>query len=103
MRAVDQFVDAITQELGAAPDPWQIIAGKIIRFSTNGKRSDDSGWCKLFEDERGGVFGCWRTGTQHTWRTDIRAILSPRERQQERERIAAAQAARQEEQAQRYA
>lgn len=97
---LDGFVDAIARELGAAPEPDRIVPGRIVRFSTTGKRGDDAGWCKLFEDGRGGVFGNWRTGAQHTWhdRSARRA-----DRQKDRERIAAAQAARAEEQAQRQA
>jgi P4 family phage/plasmid primase-like protien len=47
--------------------PDSITPGKTSRFSTNGKRSDLSGWVHLFADEQGAVFGCWRSGEQHTW------------------------------------
>jgi putative DNA primase/helicase len=41
--------------------------GKVYRFSTNGKVSDDAGWCKLFADLQGGVFGDQRSGLSETW------------------------------------
>jgi phage/plasmid primase-like uncharacterized protein len=44
--------------------------GKTTRFSTNGKRSDLSGWVHLFADEQGAAFGCWRSGEQHTWQAN---------------------------------
>jgi len=50
------------------PFPKQMpIAGKFIRFSTNDKSSDTSGWCKLFPDGVGAVFGCNRDGSSYTW------------------------------------
>lgn len=47
--------------------PSNILVGKVTRFSTNGKRNDRSGWVHVFDDTRGAVFGCWRSGEQHTW------------------------------------
>lgn len=94
------FVSAIERGLGFSPDANRIVPGRIVRFSTNGKRGDDAGWCKLFEDGRAGVFGDWRTGEQHTWHQTVPQSV---DRRQDRERIAAAQAARVEEQAQRQA
>ena len=42
--------------------------GAIHRFSTNGKRSDDSGWYMLLTDGvAAGAFGCWREGLTQTW------------------------------------
>ncbi len=94
------FVDAIARELGAAPAPEKVLPGKIIRFSTNGKRGDCAGWCKLFPDGRGGVFGDWRTGEHHNWRANL---PEPFNRRQARAEIVAAQVARIEEEAQRHA
>ncbi|MFI3187397.1 MAG: toprim domain-containing protein, partial [Methylococcaceae bacterium] len=53
-------------EVGFNP-PDNINAGQTLRFSTNDKRSDLSGWVHLFADGQGATFGCWRTGEQHTW------------------------------------
>jgi len=47
--------------------PDTITPGKLHRFSTNGKRGDDAGWCKKFADEQAGVFGDWRTGLKEVW------------------------------------
>ena len=48
--------------------PDSVIApGKLARFSTNGKRGDTAGWCKLFSDGMGAVFGCHREDTSFTW------------------------------------
>jgi P4 family phage/plasmid primase-like protien len=47
--------------------PDNIQPGKTARFSTNGKRSDLSGWVHLFTDGQGAAFGCWRSGNQHVW------------------------------------
>lgn len=44
-----------------------MVAEKIVRFSTNGKPNDTAGWCKLFADGVGAVFGCNREGTSYVW------------------------------------
>jgi P4 family phage/plasmid primase-like protien len=44
-----------------------IEPGKIVRFSTNGKPGNTAGWCKLFDDGIGAVFGCFREGTLFKW------------------------------------
>ena len=61
----EHFKAAILKALGAAPA--EIIPGKFTRFPTSDKRGDESGWCKLFQDGEGGVFGCWRQGISETW------------------------------------
>ena len=57
--------DAI-RSVGYEP-PSNIAIGKVTRFSTNGRRNDRSGWVHVFEDGKGAVFGCWRSGEQHQW------------------------------------
>jgi phage/plasmid primase-like uncharacterized protein len=57
--------DAI-RAVGYEP-PSNIAIGKVTRFSTNGKRNDRSGWVHVFDDGKGAVFGCWRSGEQHQW------------------------------------
>jgi len=59
------FRTAILATLGHAPDV--IEPGRLHRFATSDKRGDDAGWCKLFDDLRGGVFGCHRSGVSETW------------------------------------
>jgi putative DNA primase/helicase len=67
MTATEQFAGAIRENLGYAPDPGDIVSGKMIRFATSNRKGDDAGWCKLFEDAEGGIFGCWRQGIAETW------------------------------------
>ncbi|WP_233193764.1 MULTISPECIES: hypothetical protein [unclassified Acidovorax] len=51
------------------PPPEDIEAdGTIHRFSTSGKRTDDSGWYLLhLYGIRFGAFGCWREGLHSIW------------------------------------
>jgi putative DNA primase/helicase len=92
-----ELITAIARNLGAAPDPARLVPGHIVRFSTNGKRGDDAGWVKLFEDQLGATYGDWRRpGVSYTWQA--RASGS----NQRRDVIAAAQAARAQERARRH-
>lgn len=59
------FRTAILAALGSAPET--IEPGRFHRFATSGRRGDDAGWCKLFDDLRGGVFGCYRQGISENW------------------------------------
>ena len=43
--------------------------GRMCRFPTNG-RKDAAGWCKLFLDQDGAVFGNWRDGSAFTWQRE---------------------------------
>jgi phage/plasmid primase-like uncharacterized protein len=60
-----ELCDAI-RAVGYEP-PSNIAIGKVTRFSTNGRRNDRSGWVHVFDDAKGAVFGCWRSGEQHQW------------------------------------
>jgi putative DNA primase/helicase len=64
---IENFRDAISQATGGAPSHSEIIPGKLVRFPTSERKGNKSGWCKLFEDGEGGVFGCWRQGISETW------------------------------------
>ncbi len=64
---IESFRDAISQATGGAPSHFEIIPGKLVRFPTSERKGNKSGWCKLFEDGEGGVFGCWRQGIYETW------------------------------------
>ena len=69
--------------------------GVIHRFSTNGKRSDDSGWYMLHTDGiPAGAFGCWRTGLQSTWCAKSDSVMTDAEREAHRQRIKAMKAQR---------
>ena len=76
--------------------------GAIHRFSTDGRRGDDSGWYVLHLDRiPAGSFGCWRTGLQSTWCGKSDTAMTTKERAAYRQRIKAMRAQRDAEQAQR--
>lgn len=60
-----EFRATMLATLGHAPAV--IDPGRLHRFATCDRPSDSAGWCKLFEDLRGGVFGCHRRGIRETW------------------------------------
>lgn len=64
--------------LGHAPEV--IEPGKLQRFATRERRNDDAGWCLMFEDRRGGVYGCYRAGIQRTWAARDPRTFTPSER-----------------------
>ncbi len=68
---MEHYTDEFRNAIAAAglPPPAEIIAdGKIHRFSTNRKVSDDAGWYALHDDSvPSGVFGDWRTDFEQTW------------------------------------
>ena len=72
--ALQAFPGAILAALGHAPEV--IEPGRFHRFATSDRRGDDSGWCKLFDDLRGGVFGCYRQGMSETWSAADRATMT---------------------------
>lgn len=73
--------------------PDSIPTGKITRFSTNGKRSDLSGWVHPFADGQGAVFGCWRSGEQHVWQATKNKPLNKAEQAEFKRTLAAAKEA----------
>lgn len=93
-----QFQQAI--EAAGLPAPADIIDdGKLHRFSTSGKRGDDSGWYVLHGDGiAAGSFGCWRSGLQAIWCAKPDHEQSDTERQTMREHIKAMQRQREAEQ-----
>lgn len=100
----DDFMVAMRAALG--PDailPERIEPGRWHRFSTNGRRSDTAGWCRLFADRRAGVFGCYRAGVSDVWSARSRESMTPRERAELRQQVQQAQAERAAEQRQRWA
>ena len=94
--AVQSFHEAVTTALGSAPDTIEV--DRLHRFSTSGKRSDQSGWCKLFGDGRAGVFGCFRLGVSEVWTAAAREAMSPAERNVLRHQVAQAKLQREAEQ-----
>jgi putative DNA primase/helicase len=76
--------------------------GKLHRFASNGKRSDDAGWYVLHADGiPAGAFGDWRGGLSETWRAEIDRRLSPSEEAAYRERVDAMRRERDAEEAKR--
>lgn len=64
--AIRQFRDAMLADGLIGPD--RIEHGKIQRFPGMDKSaSNKAGWCKLFEDGIGGVYGDYSTGLSATW------------------------------------
>jgi len=59
-----QLADAMRQA-GIEPPSEIHIDGQLHRFSTKGRKKDDSGWYIIFPDEpQAGRFGCWRDGIE---------------------------------------
>lgn len=100
---IDQFRQAI--EAAGLLTPAEIHDdGKLHRFSTNGKRGDDSGWYVLHGDGiAAGSFGCWRSGVQSTWCAKADGDMNEAERHAFRERVRAMQRQRETEQEQSHA
>lgn len=98
---IEQFRQAIAAAGLEAPDVIH-DDGAIHRFSTNGRRGDDSGWYVSHTDGvPSGAFGCWRTGLQSTWCSKSDHDMTTAEVEAHRQRIKAMQAQREAEQVQR--
>jgi putative DNA primase/helicase len=67
MADIELFAEKILATLGVAPPITDILPGRMVRFATCDRKGDDAGWCKLFDDCEGGVFGCWRQGISGKW------------------------------------
>ena len=74
-----QLADAM-RSAGIDPPPKLEIDGQLHRFSTKGRKRDDSGWYVIFPDEPvAGRFGCWRDQIDCVFRADIGRDLSAAE------------------------
>lgn len=98
---VQAFRAAILAALGYAPEV--IEPGKLHRFPTSDKRGDDAGWCKLFADLRGGVFGCNRTSLSETWQAERDRPMTREQRAELARQIAEATAERERQQREQWA
>jgi putative DNA primase/helicase len=98
---INQFRQAI--EGAGLPAPAEIHDdGKLQRFSTNGKRGDDSGWYCLHADGiPAGSFGCWRSGVQSNWCAKGEHQLTNAERRALRESMQVMKRQREADEAQR--
>ena len=78
--------------------------GAIHRFSTNGRRSDDSGWYVFHTDSiPAGAFGCWRAGFSQSWCSKPENAMTAAERAGHRQRVKAMQVQRESVQRQEWA
>lgn len=78
--AINEFRDAI-QSAGLIP-PDMIEPGKFHRFPGEGKRNGNkAGWCKLFPDGTGGIYGDHSTGFTADWQARREAPYTQAERQ----------------------
>jgi len=88
--AIEQFQQAMAGAGLTVPD---VIHGDgtLHRFSTNGKRMDQSGWYVLHDDGDipAGAFGCWRSGTQSTWCSKDTKAMTQAERSAHQQRMQA--------------
>ena len=98
--ALQAFRAAILAALGHAPEV--IEPGRFHRFGTSERRGDSAGWCKLFEDLRGGVFGCYRQGISEAWCVADRATMTREQRAELARQVMAATAEREAAQRQQW-
>ena len=95
------FKLAILAALGHAPEV--IEPGRLQRFATSEKRGDSAGWCKLFADLRGGVYGCNRAGMSEKWRADRDQPMTRQQRAELARQLAQAMAEREAQRRQQWA
>ncbi len=95
------FRAAILAALGHAPEVLE--PGRLQRFGTSDRRGDDAGWCKLFDDLRGGVFGCYRSGVSESWSAIDRAVITREQRAELARHVMAATREREAQQRQQWA
>jgi len=87
----EDFAQAIEDMTGYRPKET-ILPGRMYRFSTSSKRSDTAGWCKLFLDDRTGVYGDHRTGLSSVWVAKSTKPPTLAERQQRADELSLARA-----------
>jgi putative DNA primase/helicase len=102
VNASEQFQQAIA---GAGLPVPEVIHGDgtLYRFSTNGKRMDQSGWYVLHDDGDlpAGAFGCWRSGLSQTWCSKDTQAMTQAERSAHQQRMQAIAQQREADKAQR--
>ena len=92
-----QLADAM-RSAGIDPPAKLHIDGQLHRFSTKGRKSDDSGWYVVYPDEPiAGRFGCWRDQIDCVFRANTNRELTPAEENVLRLRQGEAQEERQRE------
>lgn len=101
--AIEAFRGTILAAVGYALE--EIEPGRLHRFATSDRRSDDAGWCKLFDDMRGGVFGCHRQfpGQTFTWTAAARPAMTRKQRSAHARQVTVATAEREAQQRRQWA
>ncbi|WP_202428220.1 DUF927 domain-containing protein [Malikia spinosa] len=95
------FADAI-RAAGLTPPEAIEADGAIHRFSSSGKRGDESGWYVLHLDGvPAGSFGCWRAGLLSTWCAKATNEMTQAEQAAHRQKVEAMRTARKADQEQR--
>lgn len=85
--APDAFRAAILAA-GLTPPEHILADGKLHRFSTTERRSDDAGWYVFYADGiPAGSFGCWRTGVSETWSDRNGTAWTPQQQAEHRARM----------------
>jgi putative DNA primase/helicase len=102
MTPSDQFREAINSA-GLTP-PDVIEPGKFHKFPGEGKRQGNTaGWCKLFPDEMGGIFGDYSTGLSTDWQATRNKPRTQAEREAFMRQVAEAKAQAEADQKARHA
>lgn len=79
----EQAFQSAIAAAGLTPPATIFADGKIHRFSTNGKSSDDAGWYILHAGNvPAGSFGNWREGSTETWCSIDRTEQTPEQQRQ---------------------
>ena len=99
---IEQFQQAIAGDGLPVPEVTH-GDGTLYRFSTNGKRMDQSGWYVLHDDGDvpAGAYGCWRSGISKTWCSKDTKSMTPAERSAHLQRMQAIAQQREADKAQR--
>jgi putative DNA primase/helicase len=101
MYSTHEFRNAM-RDAGLSP-PENIELGKMYRFPGVGKgKSNEAGWCKLFDDGMGGVFGDWSNDLSASWQAARSEPFTIAEREAFNRRIAEAKASAEAEKKQRH-
>lgn len=78
--------------LGYAPE--RITPSQHHRFATSSRKSDNVGWCQLFDGARAGAYGDFRSGKTLVWNVQRSAHLSQYEHDAISERLVIARTQR---------
>ncbi len=105
MTAVQQFADALAAAGLAMVKPEVVADGRLHRYRVAGDKAGSlNGWYVLhLEAQPFGAFGSWKSGQSETWTAAHRNQMTEAERRALHERMAAARAARDAEQAKVHA